>query len=150
MSLRSLIAGVAGFFVTAAAFADLEPWEDYDISDAVYSVTTVKVDSNMGDAYLEGLRETWIPGNKVSKELGQIEDWQILRSDLPDSGDFNLILIVKFANTEDLAPNKAEYEKFMKAFTKERSDATTDYAQKNYPAMRELTGQYLMREITVK
>jgi hypothetical protein len=150
MSLRSLIAGVAGFFVSAVAFADLEPWEDYDISDAVYSVTTVKVDSNMGDAYLEGLRETWIPGNKISKELGQIEDWQILRSDLPDSGDFNLILIVKFANTEDLAPNKAEYEKFMKAFTKERSDATTDYAQKNYPAMRELTGQYLMREITVK
>jgi hypothetical protein len=83
-------------------------------------------------------------------ELGQIEDWKIYRSDLPESGDFNLILVVKFANTEDLAPNKAEYEKFMEAFTRERSDATTEYAQKNYPAMRELTGQYLMREITIK
>ena len=150
MNWRTISAGVVSLFVSAAAFADLEPWEDYDISDAVYSITTVKVDSNMGDAYLEGLRETWIPGNKISKELGQIEDWQILRSDLPDSGEFNLILIVKFANTEDLAPNKAEYEKFMEAFTKERSDATTQYAQKNYPAMRELTGQYLMREITIK
>jgi len=150
MNLRSYLAGIAILFVSATAFADLEPWKDYEVSDAVYSVTTVKVDSNMGDAYLEGLRETWIPGNKISKELGQIEDWAIYRSDLPESGDFNLILVVKFANTEDLAPNKAEYEKFMEAFTQERSDATTEYAQKNYPAMRELTGQYLMREITVK
>jgi hypothetical protein len=132
------------------AIADLTPWEDYDVSDAVYSVTTVKVDSNMGDAYLEGLRETWIPGNKVAKELGQIEDWAIYRSDLPESGEFNLILLVKFANTADLAPNKEAYEAFIEAFTQEKNDATTDYAQKNYPAMRELTGQYLMREITVK
>ena len=150
MNLRSYLAGIAILFVSATAFADLEPWKDYEVSDAVYSVTTVKVDSNMGDAYLEGLRETWIPGNKISKELGQIEDWAIYRSDLPDSGDFNLILVVKFSNTEDLAPNQAEYEKFMEAFTKERSDATTEYAQKNYPAMRERTGQYLMREITIK
>ena len=132
------------------ALADLTPWEDYEVSDAVWSVTTVKVDSNMGDAYLEGLRETWIPGNKISMELGQIEDWAIYRSDLPESGDFNLMLVVKFANTEDLAPNKEAYEKFMEAFTQEQADRTTEYAQKNYPAMRELTGQYLMREITVK
>ena len=38
----------------------------------------------------------------------------------------------------------------MEAFTQEQADRTTEYAQKNYPAMRELTGQYLMREITVK
>ena len=150
MHLRSYIAGVAILFVSSMAIADLTPWEDYDVSDAVYSVTTVKVDSNMGDAYLEGLRETWIPGNKVAKELGQIEDWAIYRSDLPESGEFNLILLVKFANTADLAPNKEAYEAFIEAFTQEKNDATTDYAQKNYPAMRELTGQYLMREITVK
>ena len=150
MHKKALLAGVAILFGASVALADLTPWEDYEPSDAVYSVTTVKVDSNMGDAYLEGLRETWIPGNKISKELGQIEDWWIYRSDLPESGDFNLLLVVKFANTDDLAPNKAEYDRFMEAFTQEQSDRTTDYAQKNYPAMRELTGQYLMREITIK
>lgn len=144
------MAGVAILFTSSMAVADLTPWEDYEVSDAVYSVTTVKVDSNMGDAYLEGLRETWISGNKVAKELGQIEDWAIYRSDLPESGDFNLILVVKFSKTEDLAPNREAYEAFIEAYTQERSDATTEYAQKNYPAMRELTGQYLMREITVK
>ena len=150
MRIKSLLSAVAVLVVPGLALADLTPWEDYEVSDAVWSVTTVKVDSNMGDAYLEGLRETWIPGNKISMELGQIEDWAIYRSDLPESGDFNLMLVVKFANTEDLAPNKEAYEKFMEAFTQEQADRTTEYAQKNYPAMRELTGQYLMREITVK
>lgn len=150
MRIKSMLSIVTLLVVPGLAFADLTPWEDYEVSDEVWSVTTVKVDSNMGDAYLEGLRETWIPGNKISMELGQIEDWAIYRSDLPESGDFNLMLVVKFANTEDLAPNKAEYERFMEAFTQELADSTTDYAQKNYPAMRELTGQYLMRKIEIK
>ena len=137
MRIKSLLSAVAVLVIPSLAFADLTPWEDYEVSDAVWSVTTVKVDSNMGDAYLEGLRETWIPGNKISMELGQIEDWAIYRSDLPESGDFNLMLVVKFANTEDLAPNKEAYEAFMKAFTQEQADRTTEYAQKNYPAMRE-------------
>ena len=150
MRIRAFVAGVACLFVASMAWADLTPWEDYEPSDAVYSVTTVKVDSNMGNAYLEGLRDTWIPGNKIAQELGQIESWTIFRSDLPESGDFNLILVVKFANTSDLAPNKAAYDAFMAKYTQEASDAATDYSQKNYPAMRELTGQYLMREITIK
>jgi hypothetical protein len=150
MNMMKWMATVILLAFTSASWADLEPFDDYDISDAVWSVTTVKVDSNMVDAYLEGLRETWVPGNKISKELDQIEDWWIYLSDLPASGDFNLMLVVKFSDTEDLAPNKAEYKKFMAKFTKELSDKTTDYAKKNYPGMREITGQYLMREITIK
>lgn len=150
MRLKSIIAVLSCLFVSAGAMADLEPWQDYDISVAVWSVTTVKVHSNMGDAYLQGLKETWVPSSKVAKDLGQIEDFWIYRSDLQDSGDFNLLLVVKFANTEKLAPNKAEYEKFMAKFTKAQSDKTTQYAQKNYPAMREITGEYQMRLITIK
>lgn len=135
---------------SGAAFADLEPYTDYEVSDAVWSVTTVRVHPNMDDAYLEGLKNTWVTGNKVAKDLGQIESWSIFRSDLPQSGEFNLLLIVKFANTADLAPNKERYEAFMKAFGEERSRDTTEYAQKNYPGMRELTGQYYLREITLK
>lgn len=150
MRFKSLVAMLTCLFVTGTATADLEPWKDYEVSDAVWSVTTIKVHSNMADAYLEGLRETWVPGNKISKELGQLEDWWIYRSDMQASGDFNLLLVVKFANTEALAPNKANYEKFMAKFTKEQADKTTDYAQKNYPAMREITGEYQMRLITIK
>ncbi len=150
MRIKSIVGGLSLMFLTSVAFADLEPWQDYDVSDAVYLVTTVKVDANMDDAYLEGIKNTWAAGNKVAMELGQIESWSIYRSDLPQSGDFNLLLIVKFANTSDLAPNKERYDAFIKAWGKANADASTEYAQKNYPAMRELTGDYLMREITLK
>ena len=150
MRIKLFFVSIALITVSGAAFADLEPYKDYDVSDAVWSVTTVRVNANMDDAYLEGIKNTWATGNKVAQELGQIVSWSIYRSDLPQSGEFNLLLIVKFANTSDLAPNKARYDAFMKEFGEARSQESTEYAQKNYPAMRELTGQYLMREITLK
>lgn len=150
MRMKTIVGGLAMMFVTSAAFADLEPWQDYEVSDAVYSVTAVKVDPNMDDAYLEGIKQTWAASNAVAKELGQIEDYWIYRSDLPQSGDFNLLLVIKFANTADLAPNKERYDAFIEAWGQANADAATDYAQKNYPAMRKITGDYMMREITLK
>jgi hypothetical protein len=150
MLIKAAVACVALLLLASSSWAELEPWDDYDISESVWSVTTVKVKSNLGNAYLEGLKKTWIPGNKISQELGQIEEWAIYRSELPASGDFNLMLVVKFANTEKLAPNKANYKKYMAKFTKKMSDETSEYSQKNYPGMREITGEYWMREITIK
>jgi hypothetical protein len=48
-----------------------------------------------------------------------------------------------------LAPNKARYDAFMKEWGAERNKKTTETAQKEYPAMRDITGQYNMREITL-
>ena len=150
MRIKSLIGGLALMFLAAPVFADLEPWTDYEVSDAVWLVTTVKVDANMGDAYLEGIKQTWAASNEVAKELGQIEEYSIFRSDLENSGSFNLLRVIKFANAADLAPNKERYEAFIEAWGQANADASTDYAQKNYPGMRELTGEYMMREITLK
>ena len=150
MRIKSLIGGLALMFLASPVFADLEPWTDYEVSDAVWLVTTVKVHANMGDAYLEGIKQTWAASNEVAKELGQIEEYSIFRSDLENSGSFNLLLVIKFANTADLAPNKERYEAFIEAWGQANADASTDYAQKNYPGMRELTGEYMMREITLK
>ncbi len=141
---------LAAFAFSATANADLTPWADYEPSKEVWSISTIKVKSNMGDAYLEGIANTWVEGNEAAMKVGQIEDYWIYRSDLPDSGDFNLLLVVKFADTEALAPSKARYDAFMKEFTQKRSDESTEFAQKNYPAMREITGQYIMREIKLK
>ena len=150
MTVRTIAACAALLLLAATARADLEPWKDYTVSDQVWAVTTVKVDANMGDAYLEGLKNTWVTGMEVSKKLGQVEDYFIYRSDLPQSGDFNLLLVVRFANTEAMAPSQARYEAFMKEFGEEQSDRTTEYAQKNYPGMREITGQYNFRRIDLK
>ena len=104
----------------------------------------------MDDAYLEGIERTWVASNEVAKKLGQIESYSIFRSISPQSGDFNLLLVVKFANTSDLAPNKARYDAFIKEMGESENKEATEYSQKNYPAMRTITGEYLMREITLK
>lgn len=148
--LRKFIVTMSGLFLAGTALADLEPWEDYEVSESVSVVTTIRVASNMMDAYLEGIRNTWVPGVEISKELGQIEDYAVFVSDLPESGDFNLVLVVRLATTADLAPNKERYEAFMREFGEQRSEETTEYAQRNYPAMRKITGEYRLRELTFK
>ncbi len=149
MRSKAILLFVAMAFGSTAAYADLEPWKDYSTSDAVWSVTTIKVHSNMEDAYLEGLKKTWVESSEVAKKLGQIDEYHIYRSDLPESGSFNMMLVVKFKNNEALGPNKARYQAFMKEWGEERNKKTTATAQHDYPAMRDITGQYNMREITL-
>ena len=38
----------------------------------------------------------------------------------------------------------------MAEWGKEKADASTECARKNYPGMRTITGEYFMREITLK
>jgi hypothetical protein len=150
MRIKLLVLSLAMALGAGVALADLVPWKDYTISEAVWSVTTIKVHSNMDDAYLEGLKQTWVASSDVAKKLGQIEDYHIYRSDLGDSGSFNLLLVVKYKNAEAMAPNKARFEAFMKEWGEERNKKSTATAQHEYPAMRDITGEYSMREITLK
>ena len=150
MRIKMLLLSLGLVCFGGTALADLKPFTDYTISDSMWSVTTIKVHSNMDDAYLEGLKQTWVASNEVAKKLGQIEEYHIYRSDLPESGSFNMLLVVKFKNNESLAPNKARYDAFMKEWGAERDKKTTATAQKEYPAMRDITGEYNLREITIK
>jgi len=149
MRIKIIFSAVLFLFLTQSALAQLEPFNDYAISDELWNITLVKVRPNMGDDYLEGLRDTWIASNKVAKELGQIEDFAIYRSQLENSGDVNLFLVVQFANSDQLDPNKAEYDKFMAAWGDANQKQSREIT-KNYPAMREITGEYMVRKIEVK
>jgi hypothetical protein len=146
---KPLLAAAALAFATVAQ-ADLTPWKDYELSDAVWQVSTIKVEPGMGDVYLEGLKKTWVAGMELRKKLGYIEDYQILWSDLPQSGEFNVLLIVKFKNSADLAPNKAKYEAFMKEWGETRQKEAKDLQQKVYPGARKIVGQYDFRQVTLK
>ncbi|MGJ8560656.1 MAG: hypothetical protein ACSHX3_10505 [Litorimonas sp.] len=149
MKLLSTLTAIGMMAVAQPAFAQLEVYEDYDISDSVSVVTTVKVDANMGDYYLEGLRGTWVESSKIAKELGHIEDYAIYGSAFPNSGDFNMILVVSFKSTGDVGPSKAKYDAFMKEWGDKRQKESRAVT-KTYPDIRTITGEYLMHEITVK
>ena len=131
------------------ATADLDPWTDYDIGTGVSNITTVKVDSNMIDKYLEGLRDTWAPANDAAKELGQIEGYSIFVSELPNSGDFNVVLVVDFKDSAALQPEKEKYDAFMKKWG-EANRKKSDKIVLTYPDIRHITGEYMMREIAFK
>jgi len=149
MKLRQFLAGILLAGSASIAVADLDPWSDYDISETVSNVTTVKVDSNMIDKYLEGLSKTWVTGNKVAMELGQIEGYSIYVSELPNSGSFNVVLVTDFKDASSLQPSKDNYDAFMKKWSDE-NQAITDEIVPTYPDIRTITGEYLMREITLK
>ena len=150
MRALSSICTALFMLMTAPAFADLEPFSDYDQSRSVYHLTTIQVDPNMHDAYLEGIEKTWVSSNEIAKKLGHIVDYAIYRSTLPESGDFNLMLVIEYASAADLEPDKEKYNAFIKAWGKETADEVNDYSQTNYPAMRTIDGEYLLRQITLK
>jgi hypothetical protein len=144
---RLIAVGIAIALSTPAA-AQLKPYKDYTVSDSVSNVSTVKVKENMVEDYLEGIRSTWAASNEVAKKLGHMQDYKVYVSDLPNSGEFNVMLVATFANTSDLAPNKARYEAFMKAWGTRNEASTRTTTTTVYPNLRDITGEYLMREVT--
>ena len=149
MKLHKIISALVLVAFAGTATADLEVWKDYTLSETISNVTTIKVDSNRVDTYLEGLRTTWAPSNDVAKELGQIEDYGIYVSQLDNSGDFNVILVVTMKDAAAMQPSKERYDAFMKKWSEE-DEKKSEAVSMTYPNIRTITGEYLMREVTFK
>jgi hypothetical protein len=137
------------FSISVVAKDRLEVYEDYDLGTEIMTMTTVKVDPNMTDVYLAGLRNSWVKAVKIQKTLGYIKDWKIYGSDLSVSGDFNMVLMVVFDSAADLEPSKKKYAAFMNNWSKENEKESNEISAK-YPEVRTLTGEYRMREIILK
>jgi len=82
-SIALLLTVVLGLYCSLAN-AEIEIYKDYKPSEEVYSLVTVKVDSNMGEVYLEGLMNTWAKSLDAEKKLGHVKDYAIYSSDMPD------------------------------------------------------------------
>jgi len=137
------------FSYSVVAKERLEVYEDYDLGTEIMTVTTVKIDPNMGDVYLAGLKQSWVKAVKIQKELGYIKDWKIYGSDLSVSGDFNMLLMVTFDSAADLEPSKKKYAAFMKKWS-EKDEKKSNEISAKYPEVRTLTGEYRFREIIMK
>jgi hypothetical protein len=134
---------------SAVAKDRLEIYKDYDLGTEIKVITTVKVDPNMEDVYLAGLSQSWVKAVNIQKELGYIKDWKIYASELPVSGDFNLVLVITFENSADLEPNQKKYAAFMKKWS-EKDQKESNAISAKYPEVRTLTGEYRLREIILK
>jgi len=142
---------LTGFAVFASPIsAQLQPWEDYEASDSVYLVTHVDLDPGAFGIYLEGLKSTWIAANEVAKELGQIKDYRIYANQYGSSEDFDLVLVVEMESTDDIAPNRERYEKFLEAYGQANIEKGNETVRELYNKIRRIQGNYLLRRITVK
>jgi hypothetical protein len=140
-----LVFALAG--LSGSALAQLKYGTDFTASDAVWSVTHIKVKSNMIPYYLEGIKKTWVTGNEVAKELGQLEDWAIYSSVLGDSGEYNLTLVVEFKDLAQYDKGRKEFKAFEELWLKKISEEKREEIVKTYPEMREIVGEYLVRKL---
>jgi hypothetical protein len=136
----------------SAQMASLTYGEDYTVSQEVHSVTTIKVAPNRIDHYLAGLEQTWVPSLQISEEMGLSKGHAIYVSELPSSGDFNIVLVVVFENAAQREKGNdpalaAELERRVEEKLSEEKgfELTEGYAQ-----IREIVGEHLLREITLK
>jgi len=110
----------------------------------------VKLDPGTQDIYLEGLKSTWVAANEVAKSLGHIEDYSIYANQAIAAGAFDLLLVIKLPSTDLMGPSRKRYNDFMEAWGKENQDASNKTVLELYNQIREIQGEYLVREIMLK
>jgi hypothetical protein len=142
------VVGILG--LSADASAQLKYGTDYTTTDSISSVTLVKVDPNMIEYYLEGLKQTWVTANEVAKELGIIDSWDIWVSELPQGGDFNVSLVIRFKDMTQYEKGRKEYAAFEEAWLKKISEEKREEVIKGYPKIRKIVGEHLMRRVELK
>lgn len=141
------VAGSTLAMATPAA-AEIRPFEDYEVSDAVYEMVTVDIDAGEWETYLENLRATWVAGNETAKRLGHIEDYAIYTNMNGEGEAFDLLLVTKFAKTADMGPSKKRYAEFMEAYGADNEARGERTVREVYNKIRRLTGSYHVREVT--
>lgn len=148
LMIGGIALALAATTVATPAHAQLREFEDYEYSDTVVELTTVRVDPGRLDTYLEGLKGTWVAGNEVAKGLGHIVDYAIYANMAPGSGDFHLLLVIEFPG-ENLNPSRERYDEFMTAWGAANLDRSNQTVINLYNEIRQIQGVYLTREITI-
>lgn len=148
LMLGGIAAAIALTTVSAPAAAQLREYEDYEYSDSVVELTTVRVEPGQMDTYLEGLRQTWVASNEVAKGLGHIIDYGIYANMAPGGDAFHLLLVIEFPG-ENLQPSRERYDEFMAAWGEANMQNSNETVVNVYNEIREIGGVYLTREITM-
>ena len=144
--LTLFLAGMVTF-----TYAQLEPWTDFETSEEVNVVSTTKVSENMIPYYLEGLSKVWLPATQFQKEKGYVKDFKVFVSDLPNSGDFNVVTWITFANDAAVRGSKKRFDEIQAHLNSLSSENERDeVVTKSYPSMRKIVGQYRLRAVEFK
>ncbi len=144
---------VLGFVpMLAAQPASLNYGEDYTVGDEIHSVTTVRVAPNRIDQYLAGIKQSWVAAMELSEEMGLSKGHAIFVSELPNSGDFNIMLDVVYENAaqREKARDPKVATEFRQRMEQKLSEQKSFELTEGYADIRKITGDYLLREVKLK
>jgi hypothetical protein len=114
----------------------------------VWTITMVKTKAGMSDDYLKSISQTVKPVMEAEKAQKLILDYKILNGDAASPQDFNILIMVEYANMAafDGLRDKTDpiFEKVMGSEDQRRAVAVKRLD------IREILGAKTMREITLK
>lgn len=144
--IGSIAAALAVTTIATPAHAQFREYEDYQFSDSLIEMTTVRVDPGRFETYLEGLNSTWVAANNVARDLGHIQDYGIYVNQAPGAGDFHILLVIQF-HGDMMQPSRERYDAFMNAWGRANQDRSNQTVINLYNEIREIQGTYLVREV---
>lgn len=147
---RFAIAASAAALTFAFNAQAFEVFTDYTPSKEVWNVTMVKVNPNRIDDYLEGLKQTWLPGCEIGKKQGTVLDCFVYLSETAANRDFNLLLVTKFASGAALDPNAEQFKQFQAQMRAQLAEDKQDKLLEGYEELRTFAGEQNFRQIDFK
>lgn len=143
-----LAAGAAAAAAMAFGAAKAEPWVDWTPQKGVWEFTEIHVAPGKLDDYLKGLKQTWVPGQEISKKQGEIDDYTIMIRVGGNTEGANVITARHLTSMAALDPDKAkdaEGRKMMEAVTPR---ATSEQLVGQYNTYRKFVDQSFWRPVT--
>jgi hypothetical protein len=114
----------------------------------VWNITMVKVKPGLGDQYLKGLAKTLKGTLDEAKKQNFIISYKILLGDAATPQDFNILVMVESKNMAALDNAREKFDPITKKVVGSTEEQEKTAVQRL--EIREIVGNKLMREITLK
>ena len=114
----------------------------------VWNVTMVKTKYGMTDDYLKAIAKTFKAASEEAKKAGLIVDYKILLGNASSLQDYNILLMTAYKNMAALDNAREKFDPLARKL-QGSPDQQRDAAVKRGD-LREILGDKLMREITLK
>lgn len=147
---RMTIAAAAAAMTLATSAMAFEAYTDYTPSKEVWNVTMVKVNPNRIDDYLEGIKQTWVPGCEIGKKHGVVVDCFVYLSETAANRDFNMMLVMKLPSGAVSDPDAALFKQIQAETRAQLEKAKQDQIVAGYEELRSFWGEMNFRRIEFK
>jgi len=147
---RITVAAAAAALTLASSAQAFEAYTDYTPSKEVWNVTMVKVNPNRIDDYLEGIKQTWVPGCEIGKKHGVVVDCFVYLSETAANRDFNMMLVMKLPSAAVSDPDAALFKQIQAETRAQLEEAKQDKIVAGYEELRTFWGEMAFRRIEFK